>query len=274
MRTGEYVQKYSLRKEGLSEKNRDAFQHDLMLEYKSIIEVMKMDPNVTFLKWEYSKERMLQKMDAINNKTIGNIPDYIFDNLIDFMYEIRDNEFPEIMEQEQRIYKMNDKELIQYIRNIQPTLKINLYSDYISQEEETKASEHSKNPFFVIAWAENKRRLKIRIQKEKENQDNLFFKQKQYWREEEETRKKFQQKHQSSFNDWYNAWFAIVGNNSIPTESYKVLELPASATEQEVIRKYRELALKHHPDVNGASEDFILVTEHKNKILNFIKNEN
>src|SRR4051794_6984904 len=43
----------------------------------------------------------------------------------------------------------------------------------------------------------------------------------------------------------------IVANKSKETDLYAVLQLPSSATEAEIKLKYRQLALKHHPDKNG-----------------------
>lgn len=44
-------------------------------------------------------------------------------------------------------------------------------------------------------------------------------------------------------------------------ESYAVLGLPLTASRQEVKRRYRELALRHHPDQGGDPEEFRRVRE-------------
>lgn len=47
---------------------------------------------------------------------------------------------------------------------------------------------------------------------------------------------------------------AIVVNKSKEMDLYGILQLTPSATEADIKSKYRELALKYHPDKNGSSK--------------------
>lgn len=55
--------------------------------------------------------------------------------------------------------------------------------------------------------------------------------------------------------------------NSAPSESFAYLGLKEDATPEEITKRYRELSLKCHPDKGGSQEEFIKLTEHKNKAL-------
>lgn len=54
-----------------------------------------------------------------------------------------------------------------------------------------------------------------------------------------------------------------------PISSFNYMGLPSTATEDEIRKRYREMSLACHPDKGGKQEEFILLTEHKNKCLSW-----
>lgn len=53
--------------------------------------------------------------------------------------------------------------------------------------------------------------------------------------------------------------------------SFKYMGLPSTATEDEIRKRYREMSLACHPDKGGKQEEFVLLTEHKNKCISWAK---
>lgn len=59
-----------------------------------------------------------------------------------------------------------------------------------------------------------------------------------------------------------------------PVSSFNYMGLPSTATEDEIRKRYREMSLACHPDKGGKQEEFILLTEHKNKCISWAKSNN
>ena len=55
-----------------------------------------------------------------------------------------------------------------------------------------------------------------------------------------------------------------------PDSSYQILGLETTATKNDVAARYRELAMKHHPDKDGNQQKFVEITEAKNKIMSYL----
>ena len=80
------------------------------------------------------------------------------------------------------------------------------------------------------------------------------------------------------YNDYFDRAFfysilADMFKVKIPTESFTVLQLESDATADDVKTKYRELSFIHHPDKGGKQDDFIRLTEAKNKCLAYLNNK-
>ena|ERR1035437_552509 len=70
---------------------------------------------------------------------------------------------------------------------------------------------------------------------------------------------------------WSFLFMGMLKNKQKPLESYSVLGLSTDATAEDVKRKYRELSNTCHPDKGGNSDNFIKITEAKNKILSILQ---
>ena len=70
---------------------------------------------------------------------------------------------------------------------------------------------------------------------------------------------------------WFFLFMGMLKNKQKPVESYSVLGLSTDATAEDVKRKYRELSNTCHPDKGGNSDNFIKITEAKNKILSILQ---
>lgn len=62
----------------------------------------------------------------------------------------------------------------------------------------------------------------------------------------------------------FMSWLIL---STTPTESFAFMELPTTANEDAIKTKFRELAMKYHPDKGGDKDKFTSLLEHKNKCL-------
>lgn len=72
--------------------------------------------------------------------------------------------------------------------------------------------------------------------------------------------------YQAHMNYWKNLLAHIV-LASMPMDSFEYLGLTVDATPDDIQKKFRELALKAHPDRGGSQEKFIELTNHRNRCL-------
>lgn len=95
-----------------------------------------------------------------------------------------------------------------------------------------------------------------------------------------EKRKSYEQWAQEQFNSYFNNSFfnhflsSLYKRKSAPLESFKQLGFDNDNVEIDEINKaYRKLAIKHHPDKGGKQENFISITEAKNKCLQWLESK-
>lgn len=198
MKTKEYVEKYRLDK---SDKfNHSEFVYDLTIDFMSLLEVG--NACESFKGFNNAVNAIRMKFDAINNKTLGCIPEklwnYFFATVI---VKMKANLFPtEVKRQEEQ--KQEKKRMY---------------------EERKRMNDYYYNDFF----------------------DRAFF--------------------YSLLADMFKA--------KVPTEAFATLQLESTATLDEVKTKYRELSFIHHPDKGGKQDEFIKLTEAKNKCLAYLTNK-
>ncbi len=193
MNTKEYVTKYKLNVQD-NKFNHNDFISDLTNDFITLLEVGNSTKN--FKGYENAVRAILMKWDAINNKTVGNLPDKLWN----FFYA-----------------------------TVIVKTKEELFPEEIAKQKEFNEQKRKE-------WEERKR-----------------------WRERED----------SFF--WSFLFLGAMTKKPVPTQSYSVLELHTDSTEEQVIKKYRELSIKHHPDKGGNKEKFIEITEAKNKILSYLQ---
>jgi hypothetical protein len=195
MKPLDYVKKYSLDK-GVNF-NHSEFVQDLTFDFVSLLEIGKNKNNEFVLSgFENTVRAIRQKWDGINNKTLGQLPDKLWNYFYaSVVVKMRGELFPIEME-------------------------------------------------------------KRRIQKE-----------------ERERRKKEFDERKFGIYDWYSSLLlSFLGSiKSKPVESFIKLGLNDNATIDEVKSAYRGLSKIHHPDTGGKQQDFLEITEAKNKCLAFLQ---
>lgn len=101
----------------------------------------------------------------------------------------------------------------------------------------------------------------------------------------EEKRRRWEEKKQYE-KEWTNYWQREQSNywdrlfNSLidkqincPIDSFHYLELSESVSIDDVKKRYKQLSMKHHPDLGGDSELFIKITKEKNKCIHYLTNK-
>lgn len=201
MTTKEYVKKYEL---NINDKfNHSEFVSDLTSDFIVLLELNKANDNIKG--FDNALRALRMKFDAINNKTVGCIPEklwgYFYATVV---VKMRDEMCPKDMERRNAI-----------------------------KEEKRKAYEER------VEWE----------------------------------KKEFESFWEASFYARLN-YLRVISNNPIPTESLLILNIDNNNFDEILVTsKYRELVKKHHPDKGGKQEDFIRITEARNKCLTYLSNK-
>lgn len=203
MKTQEYIKKYKL---NISDKfDHSEFVSDLANDFVVLLELSKANDNIKG--FDNAVRAIRMKFDAINNKTVGQLGDklwnYFFATVV---VKLREELCPKDMEKRRRINEQKKKEY-----------------------EERKAYEN---------W-------------EQEQFQSYFY------------------------NDFYNQFLGgLFKRKSAPLESFKQLGFDNDDVSlEEINTNYRKLVLKHHPDKGGKQEDFISITESKNKCIQWLNSK-
>jgi hypothetical protein len=196
MKTKEYVEKYQLHK-------NDTFDHkeftsDLTNEFFSLLEIGKNSEGQINIKgYENAVGCIRRKWDAVNNKTVGQLPEKLWNYFYaTVIAKVREEMFPKEMK---------------------------------LREEKKRAYEERKN-------------------------------------------------FRKTYDDMWESMYArflfgaiLNGSSNKKQLAFERLGLPVTATVDEVKSSYRALSLKHHPDRGGKQEEFIALTEAKNKCLAYFQ---
>lgn len=89
------------------------------------------------------------------------------------------------------------------------------------------------------------------------------------WEARQEARRVYEQQWDDFFreNIYERLFMSMLILSATPTESFTFMGLSTNATEEEIKTKFRELAMKYHPDKGGDKDKFTSLLEHKNKCL-------
>ena len=89
------------------------------------------------------------------------------------------------------------------------------------------------------------------------------------WETRQEARRAWEQQWDDLFREsiYERLFMSMLILSEIPTESFAFMELPTTASEDDIKTKFRELAMKYHPDKGGDKDKFTVLLEHKNKCL-------
>lgn len=89
------------------------------------------------------------------------------------------------------------------------------------------------------------------------------------WEARQEARRAWEQQWDDLFREsiYERLFMSMLILSATPTESFAFMELPTTATEEDIKQKFRELAMKYHPDKGGDKDKFTALLEHKNKCL-------
>ena len=143
------------------------------------------------------------------------------------------------------------------------TRAIRMKWDAINNKTVGQLSEKLWNFFWATVIVKTKEQL---FPKEIARQKEIREAKKHEWEE----RRKWEDQEFNSFFDW--GFLSFLKSAQIPRVSLQLLNLDDSKkpTKEELNSAYKKLALKHHPDKGGKQEDFIMITEAKNKVQTWI----
>lgn len=277
----QYQKKYKLDTDGYYRAKQDSFLFDLSNDFLSLLEYhLQIRSNFDIQAWEDVISQIRTKWDSINNKTLGNIPE----NLWNYFYATvikpaKYGAFKGLADWEEKVYQMDYDTLLVEVNKL-----VELKSLWENKIEgyRTRSNWHLADIY--------KYRNNVNNPFDKYTLDNYLSRAEAYYdrKEEEEKRKeeeryrrwKEQQKQYNNFfggDSFWDSFFAgFLGNlfsqreKVCPVESFTILGLPKDAKEDEIKGAYRKLAMIHHPDKGGSQERFVEITEAKNKCLAFV----
>lgn len=206
MKTQDYVKKYQL---NIDDKfNHSEFVSDLANDFVVLLGLNKAEDNIKG--FENALRAIRMKFDAINNKTVGQLTDKLWNFFFaTVVVKLREELCPKDMEKRRLINEQKKK-------------------DWEQRKKEQ-------------AWVE-------------EQFTNMFNKQRE-----------------SFFNGFLSSLFK---RQSAPSESFLQLGFENdNVSIDEINSSYKKLVLKHHPDKGGKQEDFISITESKNKCIQWLNSK-
>lgn len=113
---------------------------------------------------------------------------------------------------------------------------------------------------------EMQRRREIREERQRRYEDRKKM--------EQDFTDKMYQAYMNYWKNYYKNLLAHIVLASMPIDSFAYLGLAVDATVDDIQKKFRELALKAHPDRGGSQEAFTNLVSHKNNCLKWASTHN
>jgi hypothetical protein len=277
-----YVKKYKLA-QGVNFSHKH-FALDFGNDFISRLEVYKTFSTYSLSKFFDLIDEMENRWFQIEKKTAGNLPEKLWDYMYAaIMMPMIDSEFPHIYEMKQKVDTSN-------IEQLKAMLKEELgESDffgrmYIDDMEWEWNHQYVDNGLGELGLRPNGYWSKINKLVDDKNSYVLFYifdeltyqlkkvaaaKAKTQFRihikEKEKSKKMF---------DWWDYVFTASRGMRVDKNEYQsyfsLLGLTLESKEEDVKKSYRLLSFTKHPDKGGNKEDFVEITEAKNKCLEYL----
>lgn len=255
MTTAQYVKKYNLRES--NQFSHPEFVSDLTIDFISIIEWFKAKSSWQYPHFQECVKQIRQKWDSINNKTAGELPEKLWGYFwATVVVKSEEELFPDLVELRHEIYCMSDYELEKFVRDRGVWDPFSVHSE----DRMYQIIEASRSPVLKYAYELCKSRRKGRNERERQQQEAAF---KEWYSEN--------QRRQRERIDWFAALLFNLHMGAVPTKEFELLQLPTSASKEEITKRYWELSLKNHPDKGGKQDVFVSIVEAKNKCLAYVE---
>ena len=300
MKPKHFIKKYKL-------DTRDTFNHnqfsvDFGTDFMSRLEVYK-----TFNGWGVNRffdlvSEMRKKFETIDLKCKVQLPEKLWSYMKNAIFmEIFDEEFPETAEDRDELRKMNVSELKQWLES-----QSNLFKSKVTNTKITKYAFVSNVSLADFEWDRNYQEnvigsLGLKPNYRYNEADEMIYQLNDYlvncaWieltyqlkkvaaakariqfkinREWEQKEKEFRKARWNWFSFIHESLKGFQVDKSEYVPYMSILNLTGEFKENEVKESYRKLSLLKHPDKGGSHEDFIELTEAKNKCLEYLSRIN
>ena len=306
MKPKHFVKKYKL--DTVDKFNHKPFVLDFGNEFISRLEVYKTFGNWGVKKFFDLIDEMHKKFEAIDLKCKVQLPDSLWKYMKNAVFmNFFDEEFPETAEDREALRTMNIKELKEWLvsqKEMMSGISANIDRGYAphgykvnpyfwSNDVETcefewdgayeknvigslglkpnyswqkaDAAVYELNDYLInIAWDE----LTYQLKKVAAVKAKRQFKIHRDWEEKQKEYNEQRRWNWYKFVHEYMFGFSVDRNEYVPYIS--LLNLQEDFKEADVKESYRKLSLSKHPDKGGSHEDFIELTEAKNKCLEYL----
>jgi len=281
MKTIDYVKKYNL-------SQTDKFSHkhfalDFGNDFISRLEVYR-----TFSKFSLSKffdllDEMENKWNQINKKTAGILPETLFNYIHStIMMPSIDVEFPHIYETKIKSHN-SDIEQLKVMVAEELSLsdyEIRLVLNDIAFEWNRKYNDNSIGELGLEPNVDFKKIATMVNNKDSYILyyifDELTYQLKKLGAAKAQVQFRIHVKERQRRENLFD-WWSFIGSQEIKADKsqyqyyFSALNLTTESKEEDVKKMYRTLSMTKHPDKGGNKEEFVELTEAKNKCLEYLK---